>query len=183
MRRLYLPLLRPVPADEQGNRDEDDDSLAAMADFDLREYHVSPGSRNSGLCSSSWQRHVCDRRCLTGLGHDISYLSRAHELQRPEGALHVRDVGLELIQGSCDVGLDLGRVLPRRAVGRDLVEGLLRHLEPPFMSAKQGRLKEDLVMILKERMRSQESFNGAANGLGDFERKRQNSFAGGLCQG
>jgi len=51
------------------------------------------------------------------------------------------------------------------------------------MSAKQGRLKEDLVMILKERMRSQESFNGAANGLGDFERKRQNSFAGGLCQG
>ena len=56
-----------------------------------------------------------------------SYLASRHELQRTQSALHVRDVGLELIQGCSDVGLDLGRFLPRRAVGSDLVERLLRH--------------------------------------------------------
>ena len=56
-----------------------------------------------------------------------SYLASRHELQRTQSALHVRDVGLELIQGGSDVGLDLGRFLPRRAVGSDLVERLLRH--------------------------------------------------------
>ena len=56
-----------------------------------------------------------------------SYLASRHELQRTQSALHVRDVGLELIQGGGDVGLDLGWFLPRRAVGGDLVERLLRH--------------------------------------------------------
>lgn len=56
-----------------------------------------------------------------------SYLTGGHELQWTQSALHVRDVGLELIQGGCDVGLDLRRFGPRWTVGSDLVERLLRH--------------------------------------------------------
>lgn len=56
-----------------------------------------------------------------------SYLTCRHELQWTQGALHVGDVGLELVQRRSDAGLDLGRFLPRRAVGSDLVERLLRH--------------------------------------------------------
>ena len=56
-----------------------------------------------------------------------SYLTCRNELQWAQRALHVRDVGFELIEGGSDVGLDLGRFLPRWAVGRDLVERLLRH--------------------------------------------------------
>jgi len=51
-----------------------------------------------------------------------SYLAGRDELQRPESAAHVWDVGLELLECSCDLSLDLGRVLPRWAVGSDLVE-------------------------------------------------------------
>jgi hypothetical protein len=56
-----------------------------------------------------------------------SYLAGGDELERPEGGLHVRDVGLELVERSRDAGLDLRGLGPRGAVGRDLVEGLLRH--------------------------------------------------------
>jgi hypothetical protein len=56
-----------------------------------------------------------------------SYLAGGDELERPEGSLHVRDVGLELIESSRNAGLNLGGLGPRGAVGRDLVEGLLRH--------------------------------------------------------
>jgi hypothetical protein len=56
-----------------------------------------------------------------------SYLAGGDELKRPEGGLHVRDVGLELVERSRDAGLDLIGLGPRGAVGRDLVEGLLRH--------------------------------------------------------
>ena len=59
--------------------------------------------------------------------YSSSYLARRDKLQGPKGTLHVRDVGLELIQGGGDAGLDLGGLLPRWAVGRDLVECLLRH--------------------------------------------------------
>lgn len=56
-----------------------------------------------------------------------SYLACRHELQRPQSTAHVGDVGLELIEGGCDLRLDLGGFGPRWAVGRDLVECLLRH--------------------------------------------------------
>lgn len=56
-----------------------------------------------------------------------SYLAGGDELEGPEGGLHVRDVGLELVERSRNAGLDLRGLGPRGAVGRDLVEGLLRH--------------------------------------------------------
>ena len=56
-----------------------------------------------------------------------SYLTCRHELKGTQSALHVGDVGLELIQRRSDVGLDLGWLRPRGAVGRDLIERLLRH--------------------------------------------------------
>ena len=59
--------------------------------------------------------------------YSSSYLARRHELQRPQGTAHVGNVGLQLIEGGCDLGLDLGGLGPRRAVGRDLVQCLLRH--------------------------------------------------------
>ena len=51
-----------------------------------------------------------------------SYLAGGDELQRPQGAAHVRDVGLELVDGIGNAGLDLAGVGARRRVGGDLVE-------------------------------------------------------------
>jgi hypothetical protein len=58
-----------------------------------------------------------------------SYLAGGDELERPEGSLHLRDVGLELVESGRNVALDLIGLGPRGAVGRDLVEGLLRHFD------------------------------------------------------
>lgn len=52
----------------------------------------------------------------------LSYLASRNELERPQRAAHVRDVGLEIIESSGDAGLDLRGALPRWAVGGDLVE-------------------------------------------------------------
>lgn len=57
----------------------------------------------------------------------MSYLASRHELQRPQRGPHVWDVGLEVVESIGDAGLDFRRVLPRRAVGRNLVESGLRH--------------------------------------------------------
>lgn len=57
----------------------------------------------------------------------LSYLASRDELKRSQGRLEVWDVGLEFIEGGCDAGLQLGRMLPRGAVGSDLVESWLRH--------------------------------------------------------
>ena len=56
-----------------------------------------------------------------------SYLAGGDELERPEGGLHVRDVGLELVERSRDAGLDLRGLGPRGAVGRDLVQSVGGH--------------------------------------------------------
>lgn len=56
-----------------------------------------------------------------------SYLAGGDELQRPQGAAHVRDVGLELVDGIGDAGLNLAGVGARRRVGGDLVKGGGRH--------------------------------------------------------
>lgn len=51
-----------------------------------------------------------------------SHLSCVDELQRSEGDLQIGSVGLEIVQSTGDVLLQLGGVLPRRAVGGDLVQ-------------------------------------------------------------
>ena len=60
-------------------------------------------------------------------GKVSSYLAGGDELERSQRALHVRDVGLEVVESIGDARLDLGGVLPRRAVGSDLVQGGRRH--------------------------------------------------------
>ena len=66
---------------------------------------------------------------LDGRDPSCPYLTCRYELQRTQSTAHVGDVGLELIEGGGDVDLDFGRVGSRRAVRRDLVERLLRHLD------------------------------------------------------
>ena len=83
----------------------------------------------SGLCIQ-WQCQCAECPMFDpGSSHlQLSaYLTGRDELQWPEGSLHVWDVGLELVQSSRNVGLDLIWLGPRWRVGRDLVEGLLRH--------------------------------------------------------
>jgi hypothetical protein len=52
----------------------------------------------------------------------LSYLAGRDKLQRAQRTLQVGDIVLEVSQRVGDAGLNLGRVLPRRAVGRDLVQ-------------------------------------------------------------
>lgn len=54
-------------------------------------------------------------------GH--SHLTGRDDLQRPESGLEVGSVGLEIVESSGNLRLQLGGVLPRRAVGSDLVKG------------------------------------------------------------
>lgn len=56
-----------------------------------------------------------------------SYLARRHELQRTQSALHVGDIRLQLIEGGSETGFDFRRLGPRRAIGSDFIERLLRH--------------------------------------------------------
>lgn len=52
-----------------------------------------------------------------------AYLTGRNELQRPQRGLHIRDVGLQVVEGVCDTALELRRLLPRGTCRRDLVEG------------------------------------------------------------
>lgn len=61
--------------------------------------------------------------------HGSSHLTSGDELQRSQGNLEVGSVGLEVVESLSNVLLKLGRVLPRRAVGGDLVQGLAAHLD------------------------------------------------------
>lgn len=58
----------------------------------------------------------------------LSYLAGRDELQRSESDLEIGSVGLEIVQSTSNAGLQLGGVLPRRAVVGDLVQGGGRHL-------------------------------------------------------
>ena len=58
-----------------------------------------------------------------------SHLAGRDELQRAQGDLEVGSVGLEVEESLSNVLLKLGGVLPRRAVGGDLVHGLGAHLD------------------------------------------------------
>jgi hypothetical protein len=56
-------------------------------------------------------------------------LTGRDELQRAQGDLEIGSVGLEVVQSLSNVLLKLRGVLPRRAVGGDLVEDLGGHLD------------------------------------------------------
>lgn len=58
-----------------------------------------------------------------------SHLAGRDELQRTQGDLEVGSVGLEVEESLSNVLLKLRGVLPRRAVGGDLVQGLAAHLD------------------------------------------------------
>lgn len=75
-----------------------------------------------------------------------AYLTGRHELQRAKRRLHVWDVGLELVESGGNVALDLIWLSPRWTVGRDLVQGLLRHLGRLVMG---GRCRCREVVINK----------------------------------
>lgn len=49
-------------------------------------------------------------------------------MQRAQRALHVGDVGLEVVESVSNARLDLRGVLPRRAVGSNLVQRRRRHI-------------------------------------------------------
>ena len=53
---------------------------------------------------------------------DRTCLARRCELKGSQSGLHVGGVGFQVIDGIGDAGLQLRRMLARRAVGRDLVE-------------------------------------------------------------
>lgn len=53
-----------------------------------------------------------------------SHLAGRDELQRAQSDLEIGSVGLEVEESLSNVLLELGGVLPRRAVGSDLVQGL-----------------------------------------------------------
>lgn len=61
-----------------------------------------------------------------------SHLTGRDELQRSEGDLEIGGVGLEVVESLSDAGLKLGGVLPRGAVGSDLVKGLGAHFDGWF---------------------------------------------------
>lgn len=56
-----------------------------------------------------------------------SHLTGRDELQGAQGDLEVSGVGLEVVESLSNALLELGGVLPRRAVGGDLVKGLGGH--------------------------------------------------------
>lgn len=68
-------------------------------------------SRSFGFVVCSWSSHLAGR----------------DDLQRSQGNLEVGSVGLEVVESLSNVLLELGGVLPRRAVGGDLVQGLGAH--------------------------------------------------------
>ena len=61
-----------------------------------------------------------------------SHLTGRDELQRSEGDLEIGGVRLEVVESLSDAGLKLGGVLPRGAVGSDLVKGLGAHFDGWF---------------------------------------------------
>lgn len=66
---------------------------------------------------------------VLGCGISSSHLTGRDNLQRTKGSLQVGGAGLEIVQSLSNVLLEVGGVLPRRAVGGDLVQGLSGHLD------------------------------------------------------
>ena len=74
----------------------------------------------------------------TVLGRSFAHLSCADKLQRTQGRLQVRGVGLEIVKSTSNAGLELSRVGVRRTRRRDLVDGrhdcLVLRILPRFWS-------------------------------------------------
>lgn len=98
-----------------------------MYDNTIHEYSVASKSK----ATARWNRSK-DAVARVGTGTSssertrrvqsmVSHLSCRDELQRPQGDLQIGSVGLEIVQSTGDALLQLGGVLPRRAVGCDLV--------------------------------------------------------------
>lgn len=75
----------------------------------------------------------------------ISYLASRLDLERSESRLEIGDVGLQLVESGCNAGLDLRGMSSRWAVGRDLVEGCLRHLDGWSLVLSKVRLEDQLI--------------------------------------
>lgn len=82
---------------------------------------------------------------IYGAGSASSYLASGDELERAQRAPHVGDVGLEVVERIGDARLDLGRVLPRGAIGSDLVQGRRRHVGD-FVEGVRGA-----IVVVEER--------------------------------
>ena len=59
----------------------------------------------------------------------VSHLTGRDDLQRAQSDLEVGGVGLEVVESLSNVLLKLRGVLPRGAVGGDLVQGLAAHFD------------------------------------------------------
>jgi hypothetical protein len=90
-----------VPALEERDGDEDDNSLTSVANLDLR---ILVSANCAAQCPPplrskygyGYAYGVCARRCAVGGG--LSYLAGRDELQRAQRALQIGDVVLEVSQ-------------------------------------------------------------------------------------
>lgn len=76
-----------------------------------------------------WEQEVLGQPRFSVDSSRCSHLTGRDELQRSQGNLEVGSVGLEVVESLGDARLELGGVLPRRAVGSDLVQGLGAHFD------------------------------------------------------
>ena len=125
-----------MPSNEKRNWDEDDNRLSAVTNLDLKNPGVSvlklPSAHRLFDIPNDSYVHVTSQETdgasiWTGWyfyagGSDSSYLASRDELQRSQRAPHVWDVGLQVVESVGYARLDLGRILPRRAVWRDFVQ-------------------------------------------------------------
>ncbi len=132
-----------VKAGEERDGDKDDDCFFAVADFELwgggrdlvslctansdnRRAHLwFDGHRSSrrAIRRANAQRPIGSPMRAERRRWKTSYLTGRNELQRPQRALHVRDVGFQIVEGTRDAVLELRRFLPRWTGRCNLVEG------------------------------------------------------------
>ena len=125
-----------MPSNKKRNRDEDDNRLSAVTNLDLKNPGVSvlklPSAHRLFDIPNDSYVHVTSQETdgasiWTGWyfyagSSASSYLTSRNELQRSQRAPHVWDVGLQVVESVGYARLDLGRILPRRAVWRDFVQ-------------------------------------------------------------
>ena len=125
-----------MPSNKKRNWDEDDNRLSAVTNLDLKNPGVSvlklPSAHRLFDIPNGSYVHVASQETdgasiWTGWyfcagGSAASYLTSRDELQRSQRAPHVWDVGLQVVESVSNTRLDLGRVLPRRAIWRDFVQ-------------------------------------------------------------
>ena len=125
-----------MPSNKKRNRNKDDNRLSAVTNLDLKNPGVSvlklPSAHRLFDIPNDSYVHVTSQETdgasiWTGWyfyagSSASSYLTSRNELQRSQRAPHVWDVGLQVVESVGNARLDLGRILPRRAVWRDFVQ-------------------------------------------------------------